>query len=108
MARIMMGVSQQFPAAPPYYFCTAFWLMGSAELRAIGWENHAWFSPQWPGGRLPAVDALAELDKKARPTPIIPKEEPPPIVGVERSIIAGVVHGFPGIRVVLRSPRLCG
>ncbi|NOX60523.1 MAG: carboxypeptidase regulatory-like domain-containing protein [Chloroflexi bacterium] len=108
-AKIMMGVSERFPAAPPYYFCTAFWLIANAELRGTGWEHHAWHSNQWPNGRLPAVDALAALPKVARPTPIIEEEAdddaggssgPPP----ERSVIAGFVYDHPNTRLILRSP----
>jgi hypothetical protein len=107
IARIMMGTSERYPAAPPYYFCTAFWLMGNAVLGGRGWEAHAWFSPTWPEGRLPAVDALAALPKTPRPLPQDeepPPVEPPPIA--ENSVIAGIVHGHPHTRVILRSPRL--
>ncbi len=107
IARIMMGTSEHYPAAPPYYFCTAFWLMGNAVLGGQGWEAHAWFSPTWPEGRLPAVDALAALPKTPR---LLPQEEEPPPVEpqpmAENSVIAGIVHGHPYTRVILRSPRL--
>lgn len=107
IARIMMGTSERYPAAPPYYFCTAFWLMGNAVLRGRGWEAHAWFSPTWPQGRLPAVDALAALPKTPRRLPQDEEEgpgEPQPVA--ENSVIAGIVHGHPHTRVILRSPRL--
>ncbi len=105
IARIMMGASERFPAAPPYYFCTAFWLMGNAVLRAQGWEAHAWYSPAWPDGRLPAVEALATLTKTARPLPLDdsePIEDNPTLAGAN-SVIAGILHGLPATRVILRS-----
>ena len=68
MCRIMMGSSERFDPVPPQYFCTAFWLMGSAVLRTGGWESHAWYSTIRPGGRLPVVDALKSLPKQPRPS----------------------------------------
>ena len=67
--RVMMGTSTQFPIAPPWYFCTAFWLLGSDRLGigASPWEGHAWYSDLWPGGWLPVVDALKTEPKQARP-----------------------------------------
>lgn len=65
MCRIMMGTSEQFPPAPDYYFCTAFWVLGSQVLGGPSqWEGHAWFSDRWPEGRLPVVDALRALPKR--------------------------------------------
>jgi hypothetical protein len=66
--RIMMGVSQRFKAAPAYYFCAAFWLLGNAQLGSTTpwWENHAWYSERWPGGMLPVVWALKAEPKLAR------------------------------------------
>ncbi len=104
IAQVMMGVSERFPAAPPYYFCTAFWLMGNAILRGVGWETHAWYSPTWPDGRLPAVEALAALPKTPR-RPVTDADNgdqgilPPVAV---RSVISGVIHGYPQRRVILR------
>ncbi|HIQ04589.1 MAG TPA: hypothetical protein EYH31_02725 [Anaerolineae bacterium] len=66
MCRIMMGTSQKFDPAPDYYFCTAFWLMGSSVLRAPGWDQHAWYLPN---RRLPIVAALQAEPKKARGKP---------------------------------------
>ncbi|MCO6452162.1 MAG: carboxypeptidase regulatory-like domain-containing protein [Caldilineales bacterium] len=104
-ARIIMGTSERFAAAPPYYFCTAFWLIANAELRGTGWEEHAWYSGRWTGGKLPAVDALAALPKVVRPIPVVDGEEAD---GEEtpdsaNSMIAGVVYGYPNVRVILRS-----
>jgi hypothetical protein len=68
--RIMMGTSQRFNAAPDYYFCTAFWLLGNAQLGSTSpwWENHAWYSERWPGGMLPTIWALKAEPKVARRT----------------------------------------
>lgn len=103
-AKIMMGTSERYPAAPPYYFCTAFWLMGSMMLHAGGWEDHAWFSNKWPQNHLPAVDALAALPKIVRPLPTYPGEPengggPAP----ESSSIAGILSEHPNTTVILRS-----
>lgn len=63
--RTMMGTSERFGQAPDYYFCTAYWLLGNEVLGADGpWEEHAWFSPHWPEGHLPVVDALRSLPKR--------------------------------------------
>ncbi len=66
--RIMMGTSQRFAPAPDYYFCTAFWLLGNAQLGSTSswWETHAWYSDRWPGGALPLVFALKAEPKVAR------------------------------------------
>ncbi|GIV75995.1 MAG: hypothetical protein KatS3mg050_0389 [Litorilinea sp.] len=66
--RIMMGTSQRFPAAPDYYFCTAFWLIGNGVLGSTSpwWEHHAWYSDRWPGGVLPIVRALKAEPKAVR------------------------------------------
>jgi len=66
--RIMMGTSQRFPVAPDYYFCTAFWLLGNAQLGSTSswWESHAWYSDRWPGGALPLTFALKSEPKVAR------------------------------------------
>ena len=103
-ARIMMGVSEHYPPAPPYYFCTSFWLMANSQLRGNGWERHAWYSERWPGGKLPAVDALAALPKVVRPIPKIKgekggKSKP----GSGRSVIKGIAYDYPNTRVFLRS-----
>lgn len=70
MCRIMMGTSQRFKAAPDSYFCTAFWLLGNAQLGSSSpwWEGHAWYSERWPGGMLPVVWALKTEPKVARRT----------------------------------------
>ncbi len=67
-ARIMMGTSQRYEAAPDYYFCTAFWLIGNSQLNSTSnwWESHAWFSSRWPGGALPVVHALRAEPKVER------------------------------------------
>jgi hypothetical protein len=69
--RIMMGASQRFKTAPDYYFCTAFWLFGNAQLGSTSpwWENHAWYSERWPGNALPVVWALKAEPKVSRRTP---------------------------------------
>lgn len=66
--RIMMGTSQRFKPAPDYYFCTAFWLLGNAQLGSTStwWETHAWYSDRWPGGTLPVTLALKAEPKSAR------------------------------------------
>jgi hypothetical protein len=66
--RIMMGTSQRFKPAPDYYFCTAFWLLGNAQLGSTSpwWENHAWYSERWPDGVLPIVWALKAEPKVHR------------------------------------------
>ncbi len=104
MAKIMMGTSHRYDPAPDYYFATAFWLMGAAVLRAKGWEGHAWFSPRWPNGHLPAVDALVKLDKRPRRFDSEGEPSMPIIIGDRaRSVVRGVIHGFPNMRVILRS-----
>ncbi len=105
MAKIMMGTSRRYDAAPDYYFCTAFWLMGAAVLRSKGWEGHAWFSARWPDGHLPAVDALEALPKRTRRFTYDEDENPgiPVIGGRTKSIVSGVVHGYPNMRIILRS-----
>lgn len=67
-ARIMMGTSQRYEAAPDYYFCTAFWLIANSQLNSASnwWESHAWFSSRWPGGALPIVYALRAEPKVER------------------------------------------
>jgi len=66
--RIMMGTSKRFPPAPDYFFCSAFWLLGNYTLGhwAAEWENAAWYSSRWPGGRLPIVDVLKQEPKQER------------------------------------------
>ena len=66
--RVMMGTSTRFPAAPDYYFCSAFWLIGNAVLgSASSWcEHHAWYSERWAGGTLPIVRALKAEPKVVR------------------------------------------
>ncbi len=103
-ARIMMGTSERYPAAPPYYFCTSYWLMGNTILLANGWEQHAWFSNTWPGGKLPVVDALADLPKRPRVAVVAPSpepDEPPSLSGDGR--IRGRLPEHPQIDVILRS-----
>lgn len=67
-ARVMMGTSQRFAPAPDYYFCTAFWLLGNAQLGSTSswWETHAWYSDRWRDGALPVVFALKAEPKVAR------------------------------------------
>jgi hypothetical protein len=67
----MMGASQRFKPAPDYYFCTAFWLLGNAQLGSTSpwWENHAWYSERWPDGALPVVWALKAEPKVQRHIP---------------------------------------
>ncbi len=103
-AKIMMGVSELYPAAPPYYFCTAFWLIANTQLRGLGWERHAWYSERWPGGKLPAVDALAALPKVVRPIPKVKGEKSSKPKGrAKRSVIKGILYDYPNTRVFLRS-----
>ncbi len=105
MAKIMMGNSQRYDAAPDYYFCTAFWLLGASILRAKGWDSHAWFSPRWPGGQLPAVEALMALPKQVREFSYDEDEHPsiPHLGERARSVVSGVIHGYPNMRVILRA-----
>ncbi len=97
MCRIMMGTSTRFDKAPAHYFCTAFWLIGNYTLghMAVGWESQAWYSPRWPGGKLPIVEALkAEPKRKRRP---ISKRQP------QKGVIKGRVRDDgAGQRVSLR------
>ncbi len=105
IAEIMMGVSKHYDPAPDYYFATAFWLMGASILRAKGWEGHAWFSPFRPGGRLPAVDALEKLPKRPRQFDFDDDGGGviPPVADTAHSVVSGVIHGYPHMRVILRS-----
>ena len=66
--RVMMGTSSRFQAAPDYYFCSAFWLLGNAVLGSpSNWcENHAWYSDRWGGKALPIVRALRAEPKAVR------------------------------------------
>lgn len=66
--RVMMGTSTRFPAAPDYYFCSAFWLIGNAVLGSTSkWaEHHAWYSERWGGNALPIVRALRAEPKSVR------------------------------------------
>ena len=66
--RVMMGTSERFAAAPDYYFCTAYWLLGNAALgNGSTWcEPHAWYSERWPGRVLPIVPALKAEPKSVR------------------------------------------
>ncbi len=100
ICRIMMGTSEQFDPAPDYYFCTAFWILGNSVLGSLSsqWEPQAWFSDRWPGGKLPAVDALRALPKKAWQ----PQGETPEPPAAEGSRVYGQVRGGAGKRVVLR------
>ncbi len=108
--RTMMGTSRHYPAAPDYYFCTAFWLMGNYVLGSSSpwWEPHAWFGTTWPNGKLPVVDALTVEPKQARSVPQSGDEgvvdsPPTPAPGVEsnRSRIDGAVTGGAGTSLVL-------
>ena len=47
ICRAMMGTSRHTPAAPDYYFCTAFWLLAHDALQSEGAvdEQNAWYSP---------------------------------------------------------------
>ena len=67
--RCMMGSSTRFDHAPDFYFCTAYWLLANYNLGswAAEWEGQAWYSGRWPGGRLPAIEALKAEPKQARP-----------------------------------------
>ncbi|NOZ51091.1 MAG: carboxypeptidase regulatory-like domain-containing protein [Chloroflexi bacterium] len=110
-AKIIMGTSERYLAAPPHYFCTAFWLMGNTVLLANGWEQHAWFSDTWPGGKLPAVEALAALPKQPRadaqasPTPEQPTHDDPggTPTGNQGGSIRGTLSGHAHTTVILRS-----
>ncbi|MDH7487221.1 MAG: carboxypeptidase-like regulatory domain-containing protein, partial [Anaerolineae bacterium] len=102
MCRIMMGTSSRFDPAPPQYFCTAFWLLGSAVLRTSGWEAHAWYSPTRPGGRLPVVDALKALPKQPRPG--FGGPPPSPWEGPGEGVIQGWVRNGAGRRLLLDGP----
>ncbi len=104
IAKIMMGISHRYDPAPDYYFATAFWLLGAAVLRAKGWEGHAWFSPRWPDGRLPAVTALENLTKRPRGFPPPNDDYAPIIIGDwARSTVSGIIYGYPNMRIILRS-----
>ncbi len=101
ICRIMMGTSQTFEQAPDYYFCTAFWILGNRVLGSLSshWEPQAWFSDRWPGGKLPVVDALRSLPKRAW-QPLGDATEPPEEEG---SRVHGHVFGGANRRIVLRS-----
>lgn len=104
IAKIMMGTSDKYDPAPDYYFCTAFWLTGAAVLRAKGWEGHAWFSPRWPGGHLPVVEAMEALEHRPRELSQEDDNPPPPTIGAPRnSVVSGTIYGYPNTRVILRS-----
>lgn len=104
IAKIMMGTSDRYNPAPDYYFCTAFWLTGAAVLRAKGWEGHAWFSPRWTEGHLPAVEAMEALEHRPRELSHEDDEPLPPTIGAPRnSVVSGKIYGHPKTRVILRS-----
>ncbi len=97
MCRVMMGVSKRFEKAPDYYFCTALWLLGNFTLGhySTWWESQAWYSPNWPNGRLPTVEALKAEPKRERPP--ISRERP------RRGGIRGrVLDGGAGHTLVLK------
>lgn len=64
----MMGTSNRFTAAPDYYFCSNFWLLGNATLgNGSTWcEHHAWYSDRWGGGASAIVRALRAEPKAVR------------------------------------------
>ena len=66
--RSLMGTSTRYERAPDWFFCSAFWLLGNYTLGhyAQEWERAAWYSPRWPGGRLPIIAALKSEPKVAR------------------------------------------
>ncbi len=103
IARIMMGTSHRYDPAPNYYFATAFWLLGASVLRAKGWEGHAWFSPRWPNGHLPVVEALEQLPKHPRRFDDLKEPSPYPIHGPGHSQVSGTIYGCPNMRVIIRS-----
>ncbi len=99
MCRIMMGTSTRFEHAPDYYFCTGFWLLGNYTLAswAAHWEGQAWYSPKWPNGHLPIVEALKVEPKRARPM-LQPAAGP-----LSRSVVQGTVAHGAGRQLTLRS-----
>ncbi len=99
MAHIMMGDDSAYPQAPDYYFCTAFWILANHELGSTSdqWEKQAWLSSAWDGGKLPVVDALRALPKKAWV-----------LIGAggsnqQQSVISGQALSGDGLTVRLRS-----
>ena len=68
MARVMMGASKLYPAAPGQFFCAAFSLLGNYALGCFEprEERNAWFSPRQPGGQLPVIEMLRDEPKRQR------------------------------------------
>lgn len=89
--RVMMGVSQRFPAAPEYYFCTAFTLIANAQLGSNSgwWEGQAWFSNYWADGVLPIVKALRAEPKVLRQQLAHPVNERTTLIGTVLNLGAG-------------------
>ena len=94
--RVMMGTSNRFQAAPDYYFCSAFWLLGNASLgNASSWaEHHAWYSDRWGGNALPIVRAL-----RAEPKAVRRWQEDVPVGA--RTVLHGTVQHVGDLRTLI-------
>ena len=82
--------------APDYYFCNCPWLIANAEMHHNNphWEESAWYSPRWPNGQLPIVQAV----KERAPWPVrLPRTTP-------TDTLTLTVHNGEGQVVVLRRP----
>ncbi len=80
--------------APDYYFCNCPWLIANADMHHDNphWEESAWYSPRWPNGQLPIVQAV----KARAPWPVrMPRHTPTAALTV-------TVHDGEGQVVVLR------
>jgi len=85
--------------APPYYFCTADWIIANRLLGSMDpqWESQAWYTghyaPQGVRERLPTVDAVKAMPNEPRKL-------------ADASVIKGAVANAAGVKVRLRGPVL--
>ncbi len=83
--------------APPYYFCTADWIIANGLLGNPDpqWESQAWYTSFYASqgvcDHLPTVDAVKAMPKGPRV-----------LDSAEASVIKGAVAHAAGIRVTLR------
>ncbi|GEM_PF-5432870 len=100
LCRILMGSSRRYPRAPEFLLAATFWLLAGQAIQSAREvpEEAAWFSPRWPGGHLPVVDALAQEPKLPREAPEVPLPSGEPHAVV---VSSGSPAGRPNRRATL-------